>query len=283
MVNHFQQHNATSLSLSLWQAACVNVLRIMQRVTKSYPQRIQHSLVKYNSSIVLNNLLISSQHKDGGSRAAVTYYVLKLFKSQVRYIPKSYIEFASWREENINIINGISKNIRIGLCDNWLVIQDPTGALGLGGSPGEGMHHPTELTTKWAVHRFLNRNRNVQDRMETSDRNRNPQSLSLSALSMLTAAMSDSSGSGYGDDRTIESGPDGMLCLDGVDGTSFVSEITSKTTTKTKTDDEGDLMIDGVGVYALYNDPATDVPHYFLKSGAWSKWLSGEKFLQQSS
>ena len=232
----------------------------MQRLTKHYPERIENSLIKYNSSIVLNKVLILLAKQLHGD--CTTYYTLKLLKSQARYIPM-------WRKENIHIVNGVSRNLRIDMSDHWLVSQDATGgALGLGGAPGEGMHHPTEAASKWAVTQLLRNyhGSGVQKSKEVAVEG----AVEVDGdYSMLSTSMLDANGNG--DDRTIGSGVDGMLCLDGVDGDELLALAAAS-----GGEESHDFAVDGVGVYSCYNDPATSVPHDFV----WGEWLKQQSFLQ---
>ena len=291
---------SNACGMSLWQASCVNVLRVMQRVTKIYPERIQNNLIKYNASIVLKNVLFSLQNEDAGGCApgyhgSATYYVLKLFKSQLRYLlNKRDLELYTL---HIDIINGISQNIRIELNDNWLVTED-------NGIPGEGMHHPTELATKWVVQKYLeqcnaesqgNNGDARDDAIKGREDKRNDIQLetryvetkgeiietqrSVHALSILSDAMVKNEG--YGDDRTVHSGPDGMLCLDGVDGIAVLSGklLTNNVNGRSSIHCNKDLEVEGVGMYALYNDPSTDLPNGFEKGDTWMEWLNREEFV----
>ena len=259
----------------MWQVTCINILRMMQRLTKKYSERIANSLMKYNSSIILHKILVLFQKENDST----VYYALKLLKSQARYL-MAQMHPGQWREQNMNVINGVARNVRTDLSDYWLVTQDSTSKVGTLGS-SSSIHHPTEATSQWAVHQFLNPTPKAT--------HPNNGSSPLFQLSMLVADAEEE------DDRIVESGVDGMLCLEGLDGEALFLSLT--------TGDVGDVgdvgdgggatvnvehpqsmncehfQVNGVGTYSLYNDSATNVPTDFFDDGGWSKWLAGQNFL----
>ena len=73
----------------------------------------------------------------------------------------------------------------------------------------------------------------------------------------------------------------GMLCLDGVDGIAVLSgkSLTNHVNGRSSIHCNKDLEVEGVGMYALYNDPSTDLPNGFEKGDTWMKWLNREEFV----
>jgi hypothetical protein len=186
-----------------------------------------------------------------------TYYALKLFKSQARYIQPT-LKGKEWLEENIHIINGISRNIRIDMNDQWLVTQNSARSSDVSRSE---IHHPTEAASKWAVNRLFKKKEYP--------------------LSSLSLSMMNDANEECANDQRFELGIDSMLCLDGIDGEKLVSEWVAPDLSAThlpETNNEH-FSVDGVGIYSLYNNPLTNIPNDFFDGDTWKQWLENQQFL----
>lgn len=104
-------------------ATTINLLRILQKLTKNKSHRIL-SMVQWKSSAVLKRLLkVNNQD--------LKLYALKLLKCQIPFLGKK------WRANNINVISEIYLNVRHRLKENYL--------------SGEGEVAPTEALRQLQV------------------------------------------------------------------------------------------------------------------------------------
>jgi hypothetical protein len=233
--------------------ACLNVLRVLQTLTKHFPERISGGLVKYNSAILLKKVLRLQRR---GCDAAA-FYALKLFKSQARYLG------VHWRKGNMAVVNGVSRNVRIDLGDRWLIPQDPGSVPGAGGMlPGEGMYSPSEAATRWAVKHLLEQQQRPQQRQQQYQQQKQTRQLGSGLISELRKELAESEqdqqededgsevglsdggvgkGAAVGEDASTSvsasaAPPDALLCLDGVD----VEELLLRPIRGEQEEEEGD-------------------------------------------
>lgn len=87
----------------------VNLLRIMQKLTKRKPSRIQ-DLVKYKISGIIRGI-VKLPH------SGIGYYSLKILKSQIPFLGPS------WRNQNMRIVTSIMYEIRSNYNDHLLVTK----------------------------------------------------------------------------------------------------------------------------------------------------------------
>ncbi|KAJ4457523.1 putative peptidyl-prolyl cis-trans isomerase H [Paratrimastix pyriformis] len=84
----------------------VAVLRVLQYLTKRHPSRIRW-LVHYKAPVILKRMMRLVQPE-------LELYVLKLLKSQVKYMGKK------WKQSNMRAVSAIYRVVRPELVDDWL-------------------------------------------------------------------------------------------------------------------------------------------------------------------
>ena len=282
-INYFNTENASRNALSHSKndcapiernssMACLNVLRILQKLTKHYPERISSGLVKYNSSILLKKVL--RLQRDGLD--AATFYGLKLFKSQVRYLG------VGWRKGNISIINGVSRNIRIDLVDRWLIPQDPSGVPGSGGMlPGEGIYNPSEAATRWAVasHNDMRSTAACSGGLASELRIgivKNVKADESESTAQPLSAQEEKEALFGERNLTPQQGtpsPDALLCLDGVHAEELLMRShQGNSFDSARGEHDVGFQVDGVGYWQLYQK--TSLPAGF--ESRWQDWCASE-------
>lgn len=85
--------------------SCINLLRILNKITKRKDPRIM-MMVRLKSALILKRTL-SVRHP------ILEYYVLKLLKMQTKYLGRQ------WKKSNMKIISAIYAKVRHGLTDEW--------------------------------------------------------------------------------------------------------------------------------------------------------------------
>ena len=101
-------HDSKKASYDCRAATCVLLLRILQKMTKRNEDRIKNSLLRSRSIVTLKRALKTGYEP-------LMYYAMKLIKGQIRYKGRR------WRQQNMKIISAIYRNIRVDICDGWLV------------------------------------------------------------------------------------------------------------------------------------------------------------------
>lgn len=89
---------------------CINMIRILQKLTKDKPQNIQ-ILIKQKAAVILKKTL-KLEHR------IFKLYCLKVLKSCIKYLqPK-------WIRQNMHIISLIYLNVKPELKDDWLTASE---------------------------------------------------------------------------------------------------------------------------------------------------------------
>ena len=90
--------------------SCINLLRVLQKLTKWKPSRTM-VLVAFKSAQILKKVL-KIRHP------LIQVYALKLLKMQTRYLGRN------WRRNNMKIMSSIYQNVRHHLHDDWAYGND---------------------------------------------------------------------------------------------------------------------------------------------------------------
>jgi hypothetical protein len=91
---------------------CINFLRVLNKLVKWKPARIEHLESFRNSKAILNRL-VEIKHD------TIKLYALKLLKMQMKYTRKN------WRKRHVHLINEIYNRVRLHMNDSFLTYVPP--------------------------------------------------------------------------------------------------------------------------------------------------------------